>query len=66
MTSKINILPSKTDTEYAHLLDSISELWTRAKENAALSVNTELLMANWKTGRYIVEFEQGGAARVQY
>ncbi|MCR5454611.1 MAG: PDDEXK nuclease domain-containing protein [Bacteroidales bacterium] len=66
MTSKKNILPSETNTEYAQLIDNISELWTRAKENAALSVNTELLMANWETGRYIVEFEQGGAARAQY
>lgn len=66
MTSEINILPSETDTEYAQLLDNISELWTRAKENAVLSVNTELLMANWETGRYVVEFEQGGAARAQY
>ncbi len=66
MTSEINILPLESDTEYAQLLDNISELWTRAKGNAALSVNTELLMANWETGRYIVEFEQGGAARAQY
>ncbi len=39
MTSKINILPSETDTEYAQLLSNISELWTRAKDNAALSVS---------------------------
>lgn len=66
MTSEINILPLESDTEYAQLLDNISELWTRAKENAAFSVNTELLMANWETGRYIVEFEQGGSVRAQY
>lgn len=53
-------------SEYIQLLDNISDLWTRAKEKAARAVNTELLNANWETGRYIVEFEQGGAARAQY
>ena len=32
----------------------------------ALSVNTELLNANWETGRYIVEFEQGGNIKAEY
>lgn len=28
--------------------------------------NTELLDANWQTGRYIVEFEQQGKIRAEY
>ena len=44
----------------------ISTLWIKAKEKAVVSVNTELLEANWQTGKYIVEFEQGGKARAEY
>lgn len=52
--------------EYQHLLDSISTLWSEAKERAIVAVNTELLDTNWKTGQYIVEYEQGGKARAEY
>ena len=31
-----------------------------------LAVNTSLLMANWHTGEYIVEFEQKGETRAKY
>ena len=37
-----------------------------AKEKAITAVNTELLDANWHTGKYIVEFEQGGKIRAEY
>lgn len=30
------------------------------------AVNSELLMANWRTGQYIVEFEQDGKAKARY
>ena len=40
--------------------------WEKAKGKAALAVNTELLEANWQTGRYIVEFEQQGNAKARY
>ena len=48
------------DLEYVRLVTQISDLWENAKNKAALAVNTELLDANWQTGQYIVEFEQGG------
>lgn len=51
---------------YNSLLDNIDSLWNQARESAADAVNTELLMANWETGRYIVEFEQKGSARAEY
>lgn len=51
---------------YCHLLDSISTLWSEAKERAIVAVNTELLDTNWKTGQYIVEYEQGGKAKAEY
>ena len=52
--------------EYRRLVDNISLLWDKAKEKAVLAVNSELLDANWLTGRYIVEFEQDGKTRAQY
>ena len=54
------------DSEYMRLVSLISGLWEKAKENAALAINSELLDANWQTGRYIVEFEQGGNAKARY
>ena len=54
------------DSEYKRLVSLISGLWEKAKEKAALAINSELLDANWQTGRYIVEFEQGGNAKERY
>ncbi len=54
------------DSEYVRLVSDISGLWEKAKEKAAFAVNTELLEANWQTGRYIVEFEQGGNTKARY
>ena len=51
---------------YNQLIDNISSLWAAAKEKAINAVNTELLEANWQTGKYIVEFEQGGKVRAEY
>ena len=52
--------------DYNQLIDNISSLWARAKEKAINAVNTELLETSWKTGQYIVEFEQGGKVRAEY
>ena len=54
------------DSEYVRLVSLISGLWDKAKENAALAVNTELLEASWETGRYIVEYEQHGNVKAEY
>lgn len=54
------------DEEYQKLIGDISSLWDKAKTNAITAVNTELLDTNWKTGQYIVEFEQNGNRRAQY
>ncbi len=52
--------------DYQSLIDRISCVWDEAKSKAAISINTELLDANWQTGRYIVEFEQNGKERAEY
>ena len=54
------------DSEYARLVSHIFELWEDARRNAAITVNTALLNANWQTGRYIVEFEQHGNVKAEY
>lgn len=35
-------------------------------EKRIIAVNSELLDANWQTGQYIVEYEQGGNAKAKY
>lgn len=55
-----------SDSEYVRLVSLISDTWEKAKGRAALAVNTELLDANWQTGRYIVEFEQSGNTKARY
>ena len=52
--------------DYNQLIDNISSLWATAKEKTINAVNTELLETNWQTGKYIVEFEQGGKVRAEY
>ena len=58
--------PQAEDSEYVRLVSRISGLWDKAKEKAALAVNTELLEASWETGRYIVEYEQNGSVKADY
>ena len=55
-----------TDPEYVRLVTQISDIWDGAREQAFNAVNTSLLMANWKTGEYIVEFEQKGNVKAEY
>ncbi len=59
-------LSVRQDAGYGQLVSRISATWDEAKSKAAISINTELLEANWQTGKYIVEFEQGGNERAQY
>ena len=54
------------DPEYVRLVSHISDLWDGAKNKAVYAVNAELIDANWQTGQYIVEFEQGGNAKAKY
>jgi predicted nuclease of restriction endonuclease-like (RecB) superfamily len=64
-TTSTSILQT-SDSEYVRLVSLISGVWEKAREKAAFAVNTELLEANWQTGRYIVEFEQGGNTKARY
>ena len=59
---QLDIAQRKYDT----LVERIDNLWSTARNRAAVAVNSELLDANWQTGQYIVEFEQKGKIRAEY
>ena len=63
---KQNELANINDAAYQTLIDNITTLWGEAKSKAIAAVNTELLDANWQTGKYIVEYEQGGKQKAEY
>ena len=50
----------------AHLLRRIREIWETARSQAARSVNTAHVCANWLIGEQIVQAEQDGAKRAGY
>lgn len=50
----------------AELLARIRHIWESARTQAARSVNTAHVCANWLIGQQIVEAEQGGAKRAAY
>ncbi len=50
----------------AELLGRIRHIWESARTQAARSVNTAHVCANWLIGQQIVEAEQGGAKRAGY
>lgn len=56
--------PKLEDT--AALLARIRGIWAAARAQAARSVNTAHVQANWLIGQQIVEAEQGGARRAGY
>lgn len=67
MKKHANLLVQQdTDSEYVQLVAHISNLWDSAKTKAITAVNKEHLDANWKTGQYIVEFEQKGNTKAKY
>lgn len=67
MTDKIKDISALVpQSEYDVLFGQIDNLWTQVKNRAVEAVNTELLSANWRTGQYIVEFEQKGKIRAEY
>lgn len=50
----------------SELLARIRHIWESARTQAARSVNTAHVCANWLIGKQIVEAEQGGAKRAAY
>jgi predicted nuclease of restriction endonuclease-like (RecB) superfamily len=52
--------------EYQSLLSKIFDTYTEGQIQAVRAVNIHLLTTYWRIGQYIIEFEQGGAAKAQY
>lgn len=48
------------------LLSVIRQIWEAARSQAARSVNSALIQANWLIGKQIIEAEQGGKSRAAY
>ena len=55
-----------TPQSQVQLLGRIRRIWESARAQAARSVNTAHVCANWLIGQQIVEAEQGGAKRAGY
>lgn len=56
----------KKDAGTDELLAAIRHIWESARLQAARSVNSALVQANWLIGRQIVEAEQKGKSRAAY
>ncbi len=57
---------TKNNTGYQGLIRQISETYLLGQKQAVISVNSHLLETYWKTGQYIVEYEQAGKAKAEY
>jgi predicted nuclease of restriction endonuclease-like (RecB) superfamily len=57
---------AKIDGQYQGLLLQISETFEQGRQKAVAAVNKHLVQTYWKTGQYIVEFEQEGRQRAEY
>lgn len=69
MTSRktaLKAVPAADSAAPAELLARIRGIWERSRAQAARSVNTAHVCANWLIGQQIVEAEQGGAQRAGY
>jgi predicted nuclease of restriction endonuclease-like (RecB) superfamily len=51
---------------YRKLLTDIGSSIERAKHNAAVAINHELVRVNWEIGKHIVVFEQHGNEKAEY
>lgn len=69
MTDKKDITTTHqipNDETYQPLVDQINQLLTDGRKKAACSVNHIMIETYWHIGKYIVEFEQKGQAKVAY
>jgi hypothetical protein len=57
---------AKNATVYKDLLANIGSTLMSARQTVALTINSELVKANWNIGKHIVDFEQHGEAKAKY
>ena len=61
-----NTITTYNDDAIHPLLESISEIIAITRRRIASHINSSMTEAYWQIGRYIVEYEQGGMAKVAY
>lgn len=54
------------NSKYSSLLNSVGILLSESKQRIASQINTTLVKTYWEIGKYIIEFEQGGADKAKY
>ena len=54
------------DTECQQLIERIGSTYQTAKSKIISAANTQMLIAYWEIGKFIVEFQQGGKIRAEY
>ncbi len=53
-------------SKYNALIYSVGKLLAESKQRLASQINTVLVKTYWEIGKYIVEYEQGGADKAEY
>lgn len=59
-------MKKEIESQRSELINKISEIVKRAKDELAKTINTKMVAAYWAIGRYIVEHEQTGKERAEY
>lgn len=54
------------DNNYQILIQDIGKIYDSAKKNTISAINSEMLQAYWKIGKYIIEYEQSGKLKATY
>ena len=62
----VEILQGKTVSSYEVLVSAIENLVQDARAGIKAAMNAIMLQTYWRTGEYIVEYEQNGADRAKY
>ena len=57
---------SQNNNHYNELISQIGDLLQQGRRQAIYAVNEILVQTYWQIGKYIVEFEQNGAAKAEY
>lgn len=55
-----------TDNHLQSLVDNIARVLHTAHQQLAKHINSAMTQTYWQIGKYIVEYEQGGLAKVGY
>jgi len=63
---EVKVTVVNQEDNFQLLIDNISEAISAARRRVATQINTAMTQTYWQIGKYIVEYEQGGKAKVAY